>query len=171
MGAIILILIFFIALFIYLKNSSTGPQRFIPYLKGTKLIFNGEKKTEIFSSDYYQIKAKPDFMYQHKDESVSIVEYKSRPSGVKRSDISQLIATAIAVKAEKKHNVKFGYVLTENGSYEKIDLDRTCSDLIQEIYTPWKEAMNILNGGKATPKPGKEKCRGCGLKHACSFAK
>lgn len=172
MGIFILILfVIVIAVAVYQQNVSRTPQQAIRDLRGAKLIYNGEKEAGYFSSYNYKIRAKPDFMYQHTDGSVSIVEYKSRQSGVKQSDISQLIATAIAVKDEIQQNVKFGYVLTKGGSQEKIDLDRSSSDLVQDIHVVLKEARNILSGATATPNPSRQKCSSCGFQDNCSYSK
>lgn len=172
MGIFILILfILVIAVVVYQQNVSRTPQQLIRDLKDAKLIYNGEKEAGYFSSYNYKIRAKPDFMYQHEDGSISIVEYKSRQSGVKQSDISQLIATAIAVKDEIQHNVKFGYVLTKGGSQKKINLDRSSNDLIRDIWTVLKEARDILNGAIATPNPTRQKCSGCGFRRSCKYAK
>ena len=172
MGIFILILfILVIAVVVYQQNVSRTPQQLIRDLKDAKLIYNGEKESGYFSSYNHKIRAKPDFMYQHTDGSISIVEYKSRQSGVKQSDVSQLIATAIAVKDDTQNNIKFGYVLTKGGSQKKIDLDKGSSDLDQYIHAALKEARDILNGSGATPSPSRQKCSGCGFRGVCSYAK
>lgn len=149
------------------------PHSIIPSLrdKNIKLIFNGEHEVQICTCTHHKIKAKPDFVYEHPDKSLTVVEYKSRRKGVMPSDITQLIATAIAVNGHYiGKSVKSGYVLTGSGAYQKIDLDKSSDEMMLHIQEPLSEVRNILKGVAPTPKPTPQKCRGCGFRNNCFYS-
>lgn len=149
------------------------PHSIIPSLrdKNIKLIFNGEHEEQICTCTHYKIKAKPDFVYEHPDKSLTVVEYKSRRKGVMPSDIAQLIATAIAVNGHYiGKTVKNGYVLTGNGSYQEIDLDKSSDELMEAIKKPLQAVRDVIEGRAVIPDACAKKCRGCGFRHICQHA-
>lgn len=151
----IVIIIIIAAAAIY-HNIPKQPHRIISELRKSdaKLVFNGETDDQIYTCSYYKIKAKPDFIYEYLNGDLAIVEYKSRKRGVMPSDVVQLIATAIAVKGHYVLiKVTKGYVLTDDGSYQEIDLDRDSTELIKQIEKPLKAARDVIRGKMPVPEP------------------
>lgn len=159
------------AVFIYRGITGKSPQRSLRETKKAKLIYNGEHQSGYFASYRHRIRAKPDFMYLNRDGTVCIVEYKSRRSGIRRSDITQLIATAIAVKDDSQYDVRCGYVLTRGGSRQRVNLNKTTDELVSDIQTALHEARQIKKGNQPIPQPEHRKCRGCGFRQTCRYAK
>lgn len=168
-----IVIIIIIAAAVIYHNIPKQPHRSISELRqsGAKLVFNGETDGQIYACPYYKIKAKPDFIYEYPNGTLAIVEYKSGKRGVMSSDLVQLIATAIAVKGHYVlSKVTKGYVLTGDGSYQEIDLDRDSYELVKQIENPLKAARDVIRGKMPVPKPSAIKCRGCGFRHVCRFS-
>ncbi|MCF6767597.1 Dna2/Cas4 domain-containing protein [Thiotrichales bacterium 19S11-10] len=153
-------------------QASQLPQMIIPALKvaDAKLIFNGEYEDKIFSCMDHRVRAKPDFLYELSDGSIAIVEYKSRKKGVMPSDVSQLIATAIAVKGHYKNQVKKGYILTGRGSYKEVNLDMSSHRLVKSIEYQIRAVRDIIRGKEPKLTPNPNKCQNCGFRHICTFS-
>lgn len=150
-----------------------APHQIIPALKkqGVNLIYNGETSEQVFTSSRYKIRAKPDFIYERADGSLILVEYKSSRRRAMKSDITQLIATAIAVKSHHKNKrVTTGYVLTGKNYYKWVDLSKSLDLLALEIERPLSVARQVKNGYQPSADPVKKKCLACGYQYVCEHS-
>lgn len=129
--------------------------------KRVRYIDDGSKGS--FRSDLFRITAKPDLI----EDGTTIVEKKSRRSGVYESDKKQLIATALAVRS--KHKIRSGYIVTQT---ERVAVDLTGSDrkLFSLIKTEHAHAWMVNEGRRPPPSPTRSKCRSCQFNKRCEYA-
>jgi len=120
-------------------------------------------KSSVFVSKRYKIAAKPDLIQDNK----TLVEKKSRRTGVYDSDRKQLIATALAVRSV--HPIRSGFVETQTDR-EEVDLAGSDKSLFRLIKTEYKNAL-LINAGKKPPAyPSYQKCRHCQFRSDCEHS-
>lgn len=169
--ALIVIAIVFVVL--VKRGKTKPPHEVIPSLqdKGVKMIYNSEYDDRTYKCYKHRIKARPDFIYEHPEKSLTIVEYKSRKNGIMPSDINQLVATGIAVKSEcSDKSVTKGYVMTAGHSYQSFDLSKNIDELASFIDRPTRAIRNIFKDIEPKPQASVKKCGGCGYRDKCNHA-
>lgn len=118
-----------------------------------------------FVSERHRLRAKPDKL-EGDVRDATLVELKSRPRGIHAADRAQIIATALAVRAEGIHVARARLETLED---EPVTLDLAPSDAaLFERIRPAVEAARLALGGTApAPAPSVGKCRACGYRARC----
>ena len=96
-----------------------------------KLIWVDESSdTKPFFNQEFKVYGKPDAMYSD-GEYISTVEYKSRKSGVKKSDVIQALTAALAARGDG-YNVHKVVVVTE-GDAKQIEVPKSLAKHYQLV--------------------------------------
>lgn len=160
-----LLLVAVVLLLVIRDRSGSRSPRTFP-VKG-KIIYSDQgRKSKTFVSQEYRIRAKPDFLVRQPDGRLVLVEYKSREKPPNDSDVTQLIATAVAVR-ETYPDLKRGLVYTRGGQ-RKVDLSASTDILIRKIKTPLDAARAVKSNESVRAAPSQGKCRACGYRTECS---
>lgn len=130
-----------------------------------KLIYTDDNpQASVFVSHRYELSAKPDFIFKTGFNEYVIVEYKSRKSTARQSDINQLKATALACRS--KYRIVAGYVVT--GSETKrvsFGSNRSVYREIRDIHIRVKK-IKFCNAFPAK-KGIQDRCFNCGFHESC----
>jgi len=139
---------------VFLLVSRFGRRR-VSYIDGGR--------SKVFYSSKYGISAKPDLI----QDKNTIVEKKSRTKGVYKSDVAQLVASALAVRSE--YAIKIGFIVTKTDKVE-VDLSGSDSDLFDMISSEYSNARLILSGKTPPASPSKAKCGSCQFRKECNHS-
>lgn len=149
------------------SKNANHPERRIELLQSdnVKLIYADKKGSEVFNNREYKISAKPDFIYLVNKELV-LIEYKSRKSDVRSSDIHQAMAAALAVRS--KYNITKAIVYTTGGYVKEIRLGSN-DEVYREIGSIIdKTRMSKSGVNPCITKDKSYRCRYCGYKEICT---
>lgn len=111
----LLLIVIALAVVLYLKQA---PGKQVPQIPSDwKLLYADKgRRSKLYTSQEFGINAKPDFIFQLPSGENAIVEYKNRVSRVYSSDVQQVKASALAVRASIP--LQRGFVLTKQGLQE-----------------------------------------------------
>ena len=152
-----------------LRGDHTDKRNILPpHLRSAQVLYIDDVKlNKIFRSQRFRIQGKPDAILRITPGTTVIVEYKSRHHGIYDSDVTQLIATAIAVR-ETYPDVHEGYVVLGSGKYKRIDLTASTGDLFRAIEGEVIATREAKSGKPPEYIPVVHKCKKCGVRYACA---
>lgn len=121
----------------------------------------------VFVSERFRIRARPDKLEGEPDD-VTLVELKSRSRGVHASDRAQVVATALAVRADG-FDVRRARLETRDGDPVTLDLDAPDDALFARIRPAVAAARLAVRGIEPAPSASPGKCRACGYRTRCPY--
>jgi CRISPR/Cas system-associated exonuclease Cas4 (RecB family) len=146
-------------------RQDAGPSTNPLGIKGKLLYADLGRKSKLFTSYRYRIKAKPDFIIQLLNGENAIAEYKDRNGPAYCSDIAQVKASALAVREEIP--LQHGFVVTRNGRYPvplHPDSEQLHSEIAEYIELARRvKGKQLILQYAANPR----QCPNCSLRHGC----
>lgn len=130
-----------------------------------KLVYTDDNpQAKVFVSHRYELSAKPDFIFKTGLNEYVVVEYKSRKSSFRQSDLNQLKATVLACRSQ--YRIVAGYVVT--GSTTKHITFGSSHRLYREIKDIHSRVKKIKFCNAFPPKREKQEgCGRCGFYESC----
>lgn len=155
------VLVIFIAIYFSIgSKDETHPERRLSTVIGenSKQVFCDIGNKKPFKNKAFMIIAKPDFIYRTKVGEYIVIEYKSRAGKVYPSDISQTLASCLAVRS--KYPVSKAIIYTRGGDHRVIELESD-QEIFAKIHKHYQNAVNAkLN--QEPLKTGHSPCKICG---------
>ncbi len=139
-----------------------------PFGFDAKLVYADQgRSSKDFVNSRFGVRAKPDFVYLLPDGTYVLVEYKNRKSGMRDSDVGQVLASVLAVRS--RYPVRRAFVAT-NGKLTPVGgaewTDRAIYDAIREEL----ELVRAIQRGKVPDhSPTPERCARCGYRDDCKW--
>lgn len=126
------------------------------------------RNSTLFVSDRYGIKAKPDFIIRLPNGNNAIAEYKSRSNNVYQSDIVQVKASALAVRAHMP--LQQAFVVLKNRRQE-IPLPKDDEELYREIecHVKWAREIKTQKALIMVGCKNRNQCNNCSIRHNCQI--
>lgn len=116
-------------------------------VQGKVIYADTEKNRRVFVSNRYKLKSKPDFLVRQDNQSLAVLEYKSRENGIYDPDVAQLITAVIAVR-ESMPNERISKAMVYNRSEQTQAIDVSLSDA--ELYAqiePYVKMVRLIKAG------------------------
>lgn len=158
------LLLFSVARLVFSQSNMAVIERF--GVDGRVVYADKGKSSRVFISKRYGVKAKPDFIIKDRGGRYTLIEYKSRSSGLLfESDIVQVKASVIA--ARTIYNIRKAVVISGTTKHD-IDVDRSSVSINKEIATHIENARQSEMGVIVMKYAERESaCSSCRNKSEC----
>ncbi|MBD1577118.1 Dna2/Cas4 domain-containing protein [Vibrio sp. S11_S32] len=130
-----------------------------------RLVYVDDNKHPVLLCHKFKLKSKPDFIFETSSTSFTEVEYKSRAKGFYKSDVQQMIATAICARANG-YNVTKGILATKERNYP-LDLNKSTEKLYKMISKDIDNIKVVRLGRMPEKTTEAKKCKSCGHRNTC----